>query len=483
MTRATASGLVPLALGLAMIACARPAAAQDAPRVFALLVVDTDARIAGLERDGEGMTAVLQKGLGGTSLLRLEVQSGDDVRPDAILNYYKTVPSGPNDVLVFYYSGHGATIEGRGHALTTSHGTLMRSTLRAAMEARRPRLCVVLSDCCSTLVKPRRVPPAPTAPAPAPPRVSPLLRCLFLQHRGVVDMTSSSFGESSWSDTDRGGVFTSALAAALGTGEVAPLDTDNDRFVTWTELFDAVREQTQSIYHGFREELLGGDQERLEPGAAVALRRQLDQVPQAFALGDRLGRTETAEYFAPNLGVHFRLVPAGTALGAELTRPPLPASGAAQLQLEPGDTITVLDTLPIRAAVDVMNHHGRTSVVFINIRTRRPQTGTMTLPAYTPLPDSVPREQYAANLGMHYQLVPSGDDTVGARLSRNASAGTPVGALRLERGDMIVRLDGQTIRTPADVLAHYGRTTVEFVDIRTGALKTETAQLAGATGR
>jgi hypothetical protein len=476
--------LAGVGLWFVVIACGGLASAQDGGRVFALLVIDTDAQIAGLERDGEAMVSVLRQGLGGPPLLKLDVLNGEDVQPEAILNYYKNLPSGPNDALLFYYSGHGATIEGRGHVLTTSDGNLMRATLRAAMETRRARLCALLTDCCSTLIKPRRVPPAPGAPAPQPPRVSPLLRCLFLQHGGTVDVTSSSFGESSWSDFDRGGFFTAALSAALRTGELAPFDSDNDGFVTWTELFDTVRSQTQSIYQNFRQNELRNDQERLEPGVVVALRRQLDQVPQAFALGEPLRQTriERAEYFAPNLGIHFRLVPAGESLGAELTRPPLPGSGAAQLQLEPGDTITVLDTLPIRAAVDVMNHHGRTSVVFINVRTRRPQTGMMTLPPYTPLPDSVPREQYAANLGMHYQLVPQGE-AFGARLSRNASAGTPVGAIRLERGDMVVRLDGLPIRGPADVLAHYGRTTVEFVDIRTGTLRTEIVQLPGAAGR
>jgi hypothetical protein len=476
-----ATGLVLLPT---VLACGGPAPAQDGGRVFALLVLDTDAHIAGLERDGQGIVSVLQKGLGGPTRLNLDVLSGADVRPDAILTYYRTVRSSPNDVLLCYYSGHGATIEGRGHVLTTSYGNLLRRTLRAAMEARRPRLAVLLTDCCSTLIKPRRGPPAPGAPAPQPPRLSPLLRCLFLQHRGTVDVTSSSFAESSWSDSDRGGFFTSALCNVLGTGEVEPFDQDNDGFVTWTEVFDAVRSQTQEIYRGFRKDLLRGDQERLGADVAVALKRQVDQVPQAFALGEPAGldRTEPAEYFAPNLGIHYRLVPAGSALGAELTRTSAPGSGAAQLQLEPGDTITVLDTLPIRAAVDVMNHHGRTSVVFVNVRTHRPQTGIMALPPYTPLPDTVPPEQYAANLGMHYQLVPLGD-AFAARLSRNASAGTPVGSLRLERGDMITRLDGQPIRAAADFLAHSGRTTVEFIDIRTGAPRTEVVQLPSPAGR
>ena len=126
-----------------------------------------------------------------------------------------------------------------------------------------------------------------------------------------------------------------------------------------------------------------------------------------------------------------------------------------------------------------MNHHGRTSLVFINVRNHRPQSGLMTLPPYTPLPDTVPAEQYAAPFGMHYQLIPNGDDTYGARLSRNASPGTPVGRIGLERGDMLLRIDGQVIRKPEDILAHYGRTTLEFINIRTGQTATEVIQLPG----
>ena len=316
---------------LAALAGGAPVLAQQAGgRVFALLVIDTDAKIAGLELDGERMASVLEKGLGGTAILKLRVLSGDQVGPDAILSYFRSVPSGPNDVLLLYYSGHGATFEGRGHALTTSHGNLMRSTVRSAMEARRPRLTVVLTDCCASLIKPRRMPPTPGAPAPAPPRLSPLMRCLFLRHQGTVDVTSSSFGETSWSNSDIGGFFTKALVGALGTGELAPLDSDKDGFVTWTELFDQVRSETQFIYRNFKEALLNNDQQRLNPSEAKILRSQLDQLPQAFSLGESAGRGEGErdgpDYFAANLGVHFRMVPVGNALGAELTQPPVPGS-------------------------------------------------------------------------------------------------------------------------------------------------------------
>jgi hypothetical protein len=105
------------------------------------------------------------------------------------------------------------------------------------------------------------------------------------------------------------------------------------------------------------------------------------------------------------------------------------------------------------------------------------------LPAYTPLPPDVPRENYAANLGVHYQLIPYRGDTFGARLSSTAFGNTPGAAMQLERGDMIVRLDGQPIRRPEDVLAHVAQTTVEFVNIRTGRIESRIVQLPGQIAR
>ena len=40
---------------------------------------------------------------------------------------------------------------------------------------------------------------------------------------------------------------------------------------------------------------------------------------------------------------------------------------------------------------------------------------------FTPLPPDVPQEAYAANLGLHYQLIPYDGGTFGARLSRFSS--------------------------------------------------------------
>ncbi|QEH31608.1 hypothetical protein OJF2_00730 [Aquisphaera giovannonii] len=88
-----------------------------------------------------------------------------------------------------------------------------------------------------------------------------------------------------------------------------------------------------------------------------------------------------------------------------------------------------------------------------------------------PRPDESPGagETFAAGLGIYYERVDYGDGTFGARLTRDAAPGTPAGTLGLEKGDTIFALDGLRFRTPEDVLNHRAQTTIDFVNIRTGA--------------
>lgn len=119
------------------------------------------------------------------------------------------------------------------------------------------------------------------------------------------------------------------------------------------------------------------------------------------------------EYFAPNLGIYYRLVPYGVGggaynpttgnydpsnppggvyqapspfpqapmtYGARLSRYPVANSAAANLQFEPGDMIVTLDNMTISGPNDVLNHRFQTSMIFINVRTGQPQATQIYLP-------------------------------------------------------------------------------------------------------
>jgi hypothetical protein len=55
-------------------------------------------------------------------------------------------------------------------------------------------------------------------------------------------------------------------------------------------------------------------------------------------------------------------------------------SGAAQLQLEPGDTIYALDGMRLNDLGELERHHSSTSIDFINICTNAAQRGQAELP-------------------------------------------------------------------------------------------------------
>jgi len=157
---------------------------EEAPRVRFLIVADSDAKEgAACALDGRNLKAVLEAGLGRQKLdgrYTIDVITGRDVAPANVLKYYEDLNVGANEALVFYYSGHGAYHSTKGHLLTFLQGDLARASVLAAMQKHRPRLAVVLTDCCAVLddvappkqqpavVPGRRAPAEATDPPSAP---------------------------------------------------------------------------------------------------------------------------------------------------------------------------------------------------------------------------------------------------------------------------------------------------------------------------
>jgi hypothetical protein len=305
------------------------------------------------------------------------------------------------------------------------------------------------------------------------------MRCLFFEHRGLVDITGATYdhrtgkGEFGWYGPE-GGIFTTSLADALLFKPFDELDASHDGFVTWNELERALRRISVENFRRYKGERLreAAQDPSADKKTVRLLLNQPAQTPQAFSLGlpDQAG--QAGEQFAGSLGIYYELVPHQGSRGARLTRPPAAGSQAALLQLEPGDMVVSLDGIPIREPIDLQFHYGRTDLVFVNVRTGQPQAAQV---------DLGPRnlvDYYAANLGICYVLYPYGQ-AMGARVTRHPRAGTPCAGLRLEPGDMIISLDGQPIRSHNDVASHVARTTIQFIDVRTGQMRTADVLLPG----
>jgi hypothetical protein len=267
--------------GLALIlAWGGGAAAQLHPpelrKLHALLVIDTLSGLGeSVKVDGENVDHLLSNRLP-RDRADILVLTGKDVRDDLILSYYRDLKVGPNDVLLFYYAGHGATDDQKGHFMALQDlatKPLLRSDLRKAMQQKQPGLIVILTDCCSTSFhlpgKTRRIlPDKGTAST-----IDPLLRCLLYQSRGLVDITAAT-GDSSFGDDHDGGIFTRTFAKLVEDG-IAGSDANKDGFVAWPEFFSQLQRRTQGVFVTWAEH-------QRARGEDVD---QSSQKPMAFSLG------------------------------------------------------------------------------------------------------------------------------------------------------------------------------------------------------
>jgi Caspase domain len=144
---------VALLAGPAVAAPEKGSQPNEAARVRFLIVADTDAREgAACGLDAGNLKAVLEAGLKKQKLdgrYTIDTLSGRDVTANRVLKYYEGLKVGANDALVFYYSGHGAYSTKKGHLLTFLQGDLARANVLTAMQRHKPRLTVVLTDCCA----------------------------------------------------------------------------------------------------------------------------------------------------------------------------------------------------------------------------------------------------------------------------------------------------------------------------------------------
>jgi hypothetical protein len=154
-----------MAVLLAVLIPARASSQQadEAARVRVLLVLDTldrGGQTWGL--DGDNMKAMLERAFAGQNIdknrVTVDMFTGAKVNPRTVLDYYDKLNVGPDEALVFFYSGHGGYHVFGGHYLALTLGPLYRDDLVKAMTKKNPRLVVLLTDCCANF-HPRHIEP------------------------------------------------------------------------------------------------------------------------------------------------------------------------------------------------------------------------------------------------------------------------------------------------------------------------------------
>jgi hypothetical protein len=270
-------------------ACA-PAADPPPGKLYALLAIDTASNLRdSVEVDGGQMDRLLKANVP-AARLDLQTLTGTKLTAAAVAAHFKGLKVRPEDTVLLFYAGHGATDPDKGHAFVPQMGKVppvFRSDVRDAMKKTGAGLVVLLSDCCSTKSrlagKPGYGATRPVTPA-AGTAIHPTLGDLFFGHRGVVDVTAATDGEASWGDPQGGGLFTRTLARQLVRPPSA-LDADGDKFVSWKEFFPAVQKGTEGEYKAWSAKMRARGEDVDQP----------TQRPREFSLGEAGGTGPKAE--------------------------------------------------------------------------------------------------------------------------------------------------------------------------------------------
>lgn len=186
--------------------------------------------------------------------LQIEVLTGSQVSPEAILSHYRQRRGRSTCSQLFFYLGHGGLDPINGHFLATNRGALYRRSLWTAMENTGAPLSVVLTNCCSNV--PGVMPPnRDEGRTPA----WEAFEQLFFEHRGLVDITAAEDGTFAW-----GGLFSSSFTSLI-CDPVASSDRNHDAFVSWEEFAGRLRAETEARFREVKALSIAGDYPRNEP--------------------------------------------------------------------------------------------------------------------------------------------------------------------------------------------------------------------------
>lgn len=225
--------------------------------LFAIVATDDAAPGIGedMEKNSKMVVSMIKRNVprGRSQIVKVQPRA---LTPAAVLRTIEGLNAGADDVVFFYYSGHGAYDEARQQTYLmmsrTPGSVLFVGQVRRAIEAKRVRLATLVVDCCNNL-RPvlARGPIAPGEPSDAgPPEVTPLFRRLFFEPRGSVIIESSAPREYAvvlpamhFRDPQRGvlAFHFGSLFTQSFTGVIQNLEGDPDAAPDWA----AICRQTQ----------------------------------------------------------------------------------------------------------------------------------------------------------------------------------------------------------------------------------------------
>jgi hypothetical protein len=348
-----------------------------AQKIYLIIAADAEAKggIGPLCKiDGENVQELFTTNVPADRLNVFEIKA-EAMNEIGMSKAVEELPVAIEDTVIFYYSGHGAYDSQKEQYFQASGGNVVRTQILNLIRKKKPRLIVLLSDCCNVkqnipeVSLSREV--SAVAPVNKPQEMPPLFNSLFIYCKGEVDITSSKLGEYSGCDNrktdNRGSCFTYPFV------DLMKFNIDNGS-ITWTKL---ITELTPKVDEAFKQAYPNG------------IQGQMTQTLVAFNYPGKPVETSTpattAEANKPEEKPQYRFgVKAEAATNGGLKMLEIVANSPAQKSgLEAGDIITEINGKPINTeqeysdAVDASPKEMK--VKLINVRDNKTLETVITL--------------------------------------------------------------------------------------------------------
>ncbi len=183
---------------------------------------------------------------------------GDDFGKIKVESTVSNLHTGANDVIVFYYSGHGFRFadqtsvwpridlrDGMSQAASMSNSLNLDFDVYQPLAKKGARLTIVIGECCNTATGGTPTRSDPVIMSPGQNMLSaPLVKALF-NKEGNILIASSSPGQPSWYYVASGGYFCNSLLDNF-LNDVG--FTGNNNQVTWNKIVDdAIRDTKTKV--------------------------------------------------------------------------------------------------------------------------------------------------------------------------------------------------------------------------------------------
>ena len=244
---------------------------------------DVDLTIMNSVSVGRGI--VTKMTLSNASTVSVSDQEQGLITTSQVIDWLENLRPNAKDTVLVYYNGHGKAY-GKTHMLhfdEVRKDLYNRSELRALLAEKQASLKMLITDTCKNRVDT----PIPGSKVYA--RVQEKNRSytehLFLQHRGLLDITAASTNQFALGNDQLGGFFTAALIESFseksdmkGEGGIG----NKDGFLSWDEVFAKCVWETQNLFSQ------SSSQFGIQLGRDLADNNQTTQTPEQFSLPIRI---------------------------------------------------------------------------------------------------------------------------------------------------------------------------------------------------